>query len=165
MQNLSDGRFKTDVAEDVPGLAFISKLRPVTYHLDALKVDEFVGVRKKVEQMNNPTEMERYKSRAKEVSAEKLTGFIAQEVEQAAKEVGYDFDGVQHPKNDGDTYTLGYSTFVVPLVKAVQEQQAMIEAQQRTIAAQQKRMDAQADELQAIRAELRNLALTPKRTP
>jgi len=29
---LSDGRFKTDVNEKRTGLAFIKKLRPVTYH-------------------------------------------------------------------------------------------------------------------------------------
>ena len=141
VQNLSDGRFKTEVADDVPGIAFITKLRPVTYHLDAAKVDEFVGIKAKAERSGDPKEMARYQKRVKEVSAEKLTGFIAQEVEQAAKEVGYDFDGVQLPKNEGDTYTLGYSTFVVPLVKAVQEQQQQIEAQQRTIAKQQQAIE------------------------
>ena len=32
--NLSDGRLKKNVNEDVPGLAFIRQLRPVTYNLD-----------------------------------------------------------------------------------------------------------------------------------
>jgi hypothetical protein len=77
-----------------------------------------------------------------EVSKEKLTGFIAQEVEQAAKETGYDFDGVQHPKSDGDHYTIGYATFVVPLVKAVQEQQAQIEQQQQLIEQLRKEVEA-----------------------
>jgi hypothetical protein len=54
------------------------------------------------------------------------SGFIAQEVEQAAKELNYDFDGIYKPQNDKDTYGLGYQQFVVPLVKAVQEQQQMI---------------------------------------
>ena len=109
-------------------------------------MDEFVGVKAKVERSGDPMEKERYQKRIKEVSAEKLTGFIAQEVEQAAKEVGYDFDGVQLPKNDHDHYTLGYSTFVVPLVKAVQEQQAMIEEQRMFIKAQAQRMDDQQPE-------------------
>jgi trimeric autotransporter adhesin len=51
------------------------------------------------------------------------TGFIAQEVEVAAKSVGFDFSGVDAPKNENDFYGLRYAEFVVPLVKAVQEQQ------------------------------------------
>src|SRR5437763_258779 len=49
------------------------------------------------------------------------TGFVAQEVEQAAKKVNYNFSGVDAPKNDKDFYGLRYGDFVVPLVKAVQE--------------------------------------------
>jgi len=48
-------------------------------------------------------------------------GFIAQDVEKAANEANYNFSGLTKPKNDSDTYGLGYSDFVVPLVKAVQE--------------------------------------------
>ena len=56
----------------------------------------------------------------------RYTGFLAQEVETAAKSSGFDFSGVDAPKNDQDLYGLRYSEFVVPLVKAVQEQQALI---------------------------------------
>ena len=49
------------------------------------------------------------------------TGFIAQEVEKSAKEIGYDFSGVDAAKNENDIYGLRYADFVVPLVKAVQE--------------------------------------------
>ena len=48
-------------------------------------------------------------------------------MEQAAKDAGYDFSGVVRPKNEKDAYSLRYAEFVVPLVKAVQEQQKMIE--------------------------------------
>ena len=58
------------------------------------------------------------------------TGFIAQDVEKTAKELGYNFDGVNAPTNSTDNYSLAYSQFVVPLVKAVQEQQKMIGGQQ-----------------------------------
>jgi hypothetical protein len=64
---------------------------------------------------------------AEEVSAkalaakEKHTGFVAQEVEETAKKLNYDFGGVDKPKNDKDLYGLRYAEFVVPLVKAVQE--------------------------------------------
>ncbi len=50
-----------------------------------------------------------------------FTGFLAQEVEAAAKKIGYDFSGVDAPKNENDLYGLRYAEFVVPLVKAVQE--------------------------------------------
>jgi hypothetical protein len=49
------------------------------------------------------------------------SGFIAQDVEKAAKELGFDFSGVDAAKNDKDLYGLRYAEFVVPLVKAVQE--------------------------------------------
>ena len=55
-----------------------------------------------------------------------FSGFIAQEVENAAKATGYDFSGIDKPKNENDIYGLRYAEFVVPLVKAVQEQQQMI---------------------------------------
>jgi hypothetical protein len=61
----------------------------------------------------------------------RYTGFIAQEVELAAQQTGYDFSGVDKPKNEQDLYGLRYSDFVVPLVKAVQEQQQLIEQQKK----------------------------------
>jgi hypothetical protein len=59
-------------------------------------------------------------------AAELQSGFIAQEVEQAAQSIGYNFHGVDKPKNETTHYGLRYASFVVPLVKAVQEQQDMI---------------------------------------
>ena len=58
------------------------------------------------------------------------SGFVAQEVEQAAKDAGYNFSGIDKPKSDNDMYGLRYADFVVPIVKAVQEQQQMIKLQQ-----------------------------------
>ncbi|MEM7038660.1 MAG: hypothetical protein AAF570_16865, partial [Bacteroidota bacterium] len=40
---------------------------------------------------------------------------------------GFDFSGVDAPKNEKDHYGLRYSEFVVPLVQGMQEQQAEIE--------------------------------------
>ena len=61
------------------------------------------------------------------------TGFSGQQVDEAAKEIGYDFSGVDKPKNENDLYGLRYSEFVVPLVKAVQEQQKMMWQQQQQV--------------------------------
>jgi len=113
----SDGRFKRDIHEDVHGLDFITKLRPITYHWDMHKMgDEVYG-------RGNDTTMWEGKY---DIERVKWTGFIAQEVERAAKECGYDFSGVD---NGGKIMGLRYAQFVVPLVKAVQEQQEQIERQ------------------------------------
>jgi hypothetical protein len=48
-------------------------------------------------------------------------------VEKAANASGYDFSGIIKPKTKQDHYSLSYESFVVPLVKAVQEQQRVIE--------------------------------------
>ena len=115
---VSDGRFKKDILENVSGLSFIMKLRPVTYHLDMDKMAVF---------MKTPDNL---RERASEASKEKVlqTGFIAQEVESVAQELGYDFSGIDKPENENDYYGLRYAEFTVPLVKAVQEQQKMIES-------------------------------------
>jgi hypothetical protein len=106
---ISDGRFKNNIAENVPGLAFINKLRPVTYNVNVRKLNSFLRASN-----NDNTSID-----AKERMLE--SGFIAQDVEQAAKCIGYDFNGVDKPQNENDTYGLRYASFVVPLVKAVQE--------------------------------------------
>lgn len=68
---LSDARYKTEIQANVPGLAFIGNLKPVTYRYT-------VG-----------GDQTRY------------TGFLAQEVEAAATKIGYTFSGVDKPAVDG----------------------------------------------------------------
>jgi hypothetical protein len=63
----------------------------------------------------------------KEASLIRRSGFIAQEVEQAAQTSGYNFSGIIRPRTAQEHYSLSYESFVVPLVKAVQEQQLQIE--------------------------------------
>ena len=119
--NVSDKRFKKNIKKDVPGLGFILKLQPVTYKLDVDKLDSFLGI---PDSLRND---EKLKQGAIEKAAMIQTGFIAQDVEDAAQSLGYDFSGVDAPKNDASLYGLRYAEFVVPLVKAVQQQQAIIE--------------------------------------
>ena len=127
--NLSDGRFKRNISESVKGLDFIMALRPVTYNVD---VNALAGYLREDESKDSTGRIiKRTVSSAtiqsrNEQAAVLQTGFIAQEVEAAAKKLGYDFSGVDKPKNPQDLYALRYSEFVVPLVKAVQEQQAEI---------------------------------------
>lgn len=95
--NISDERVKKDMKEDVKGTEFIMRLRPLTYHLNLTGADTTT-----------------------------YTGFVAQEVEKAAQETGYDFSGVDKPTEDAGYYGLRYASFVVPLVKTIQEQQQFI---------------------------------------
>ncbi len=83
-----------------------------------------------------------------------MTGFLAQEVEAAAKKINYDFSGVDVPKVDGGLYSLRYAEFVVPLVKAVQEQQVIIETQNKTLAQLQQENQQMKAELAQIKAAL-----------
>jgi hypothetical protein len=126
---LSDGRFKEGLARDVPGLAFITKLKPVTYTVNRQMVEEFTGVaaRRAGLSKENPAQNAIPPAASKPA---RITGFVAQEVELVANAIGFDFSGIDKPKNSKDLYGLRYSEFVVPLVKAVQEQQAMIEVLQ-----------------------------------
>jgi hypothetical protein len=143
--NISDGRFKRNIRENVPGLDFITRLRPVTYNLNATDLDAFLHPNKDnarsavsltaakgasaAKPTPNPAEERSkavYQKALQEKETETVTGFVAQDVEAAAKALGYNFSGIQAPKNSGDVYSLRYADFVVPLVKAVQEQQAMI---------------------------------------
>ncbi len=116
--NLSDGRFKKNIKNDVPGLAFIKKLKPVTYNLDMDAIGNWLNVPDDIRKATDESE----KAKGYQIQ----TGFIAQEVEQAAKELNYDFSGVDKPKNAEDSYGLRYAEFVVPLVKAVQELEAKV---------------------------------------
>ena len=123
----SDGRYKKNVKEDVPGLTFINKLRPVTYTLDVSGIDSKRKTNppqlqseaaKLIDAVSSPAEEQNAKQEKAKVV---YTGFVAQEVEEAAKKLNYDFSGVDAPKNKEDFYGLRYCEFVVPLVKAVQE--------------------------------------------
>jgi hypothetical protein len=122
--NLSDSRYKKDIRENVSGLEFIMKLRPITYHLDVHKLASYLTEDQRRDENGNPyiASPDNLDLQARnEKEAIQYTGFIAQEVEVAAREVGFDFSGVDSPKNEKDLYGLRYAEFVVPLVKAVQE--------------------------------------------
>ncbi len=111
---LSDGRVKNNIKEDIPGLAFIIKLRPISYHIDVDKQNQLIDVKS-----------DKFKGKY-DIEQIKFSGFIAQEVEQTAKNINYDFSGIHKPQHSKDLYSISYAEFVVPLVKAVQEQQIEI---------------------------------------
>jgi trimeric autotransporter adhesin len=130
----SDGRFKINIKENVSGLDFSMQLRPVTYNFKTSAFDNFLNKKNHTATSVNPINYS---------ASEKIihTGFIAQEVEEAANKVGFKFDGLRSPENENETYSLSYAQFVVPLVKAMQEQEQKINAQKRQMEAQQKRIE------------------------
>ncbi|MEO5570998.1 MAG: tail fiber domain-containing protein [Bacteroidia bacterium] len=103
----SDARIKKNIQENVPGLKFINELKPVTYNYDIHKQNELLGVK------DNGDWAGKY-----DIEKTTFTGFLAQEVDEAAKKIEYDFSGVDKSEK---LLGLRYSEFVVPLVKAVQE--------------------------------------------
>ena len=140
--NFSDGRYKSNIKENVPGLSFITQLRPVTYTLNVDGIENIIkaaspDVKNNFEitfpnGVNHPSNMSRGEQlktgptdqelKASQDKAKLVyTGFVAQEVEKLAKEINYDFSGVDAPKSENGFYSLRYGDFVVPLVKAVQE--------------------------------------------
>ncbi len=138
----SDARVKNNVQDNVKGLDFISRLKPVTYNLDITAMRDITG--------NKDTEdyPEKY-------DIEKITqsGFLAQEVEQAAHDSGYNFNGYTTPKKNTELYTMSYSLFVVPLVKAVQELSAentQLKAALQKVSAENETLSQRMDKIESI---------------
>jgi len=108
----SDARFKENILDDVKGLDFITKLKPVSYNFNRLKYAQHVREPLTPGRKEKLIEQSQYRS----------AGFIAQDVERLIRETGFtSFDAVHAPTNETDNYSVGYAEFVVPLVKAVQE--------------------------------------------
>jgi hypothetical protein len=111
----SDLRLKADVVLNPLGLEFINKLTPRQYRM-------------------RPLELTTYQRQIKgaayqpPVPVRQHNGFIAQEVKQAADEMGCDFAGFQDPtvtlgvaKDGNERLSLVYQEFISPMVKAIQE--------------------------------------------
>lgn len=131
---LSDGRFKENVESNVPGMEFIEKLRPVTYNYDLGAFNKHSGL--DIENDTILTDEAKKAWMEQQTKSESITytGFIAQEVEEAAKSIEYNFSGVVKPQSEQDHYAIRYAEFVVPLVKATQEQQGELDALKNEIA-------------------------------
>lgn len=107
---------------------------PVRYHLDIHRQNELCFKGKK-----DPGSWEGMY----DIEQKPFTGFIAQEVAAAARAVGYDFSGVEQAADEVGLYSVRYSDFVAPLVKAVQEQQTEIEQLHTENAALKAQLDTQ----------------------
>ena len=115
---LSDRRCKENINPEPLGLEFIKKLEPVNFNFKPTvkRVDkqmELGDERQVIEMEEHPT---------------KRLGLIAQDVKQAADDMGATFDGYYQAQNDDDHDSLVYSSFVIPLINAVKELSMEIEA-------------------------------------
>lgn len=114
--NLSDGRFKRDLRNDVAGMDFIRQLKPVSYIVDKDALNNFLGIPDSLRMSTSETE-----GNARQV------GFVAQDVDAIIKKSGFVFSGIESPKNENDPYAIRYGEFVVPIVKAMQELMAEVD--------------------------------------
>ncbi len=139
----SDGRIKTNIVENVPGLEFIQLLRPVTYNFDIKKQNALLGL-KDTTNWDGKYDIEKIQ----------FSGFIAQEVEEAATKIGYNFSGID---KDNKLMGLRYSEFVMPLVKSVQELAQKNEELNNQNASLMHRIDEQQKELNELKQMVQNI--------
>ena len=148
----SDARFKYNVKENVPGLTFIRNLKPVTYQFDTKKYDAHL-----MQNMVDSVREKRMKNVDYNSSSSIIhTGFLAQDIEKICKDLGIDFDGLHTPdaNNNTDHYSLAYSQFIMPLVKAVQEQQSTIDSLNLSNKTLQTDLNTLKVEVEAIKASI-----------
>ncbi len=153
----SDEKYKSNVEEKVAGLDFILRLRPVTFNLDVHKMaadlGEDIRYDKDGTQYVEPPPERMWEAREKK-SAIVYSGFVAQEVDAVAGKLEYDFSGIKRPASENGFYGLSYAKFVVPIVKAIQEQQAQIELlQPATVETMQQELEALKEEQIALLAD------------
>ncbi|MEL7021459.1 MAG: tail fiber domain-containing protein, partial [Bacteroidota bacterium] len=140
----SDRRVKRQIRADVPGLAFINLLTPVTYEID----------KRAIRQLRGDTRPSSQTSKAPSI---RQTGFLAQDVEYAAQQLKYDFSGVDTPVDGTGLYGLRYAAFVVPLVQAVQELSAeneVLHAEKNAQATQIETLQYRLDQMEVLLSQL-----------
>jgi len=114
----SDGRFKTDIRDDVHGLDFILKLKPVSFRKEPLLLHKIWGTPDSLVQKLDFTDMRN----------RRWIGLIAQDVEKAMLDCGFDFPGLHKPQNEKDVYTIDYVDLIMPIIKSIQELQSQIDS-------------------------------------
>lgn len=119
---LSDRRIKDNIQENVPGLEFINLLKPVTYNFNVDHENQILGIDTNQATDSSGHSLAPPAAGKYDIEQIQFTGFIAQAVDSAAQQIGYNFSGVYKPQNEAtDLYGLRYTDFIPPLVKAVQE--------------------------------------------
>ena len=116
----SDGRLKTNVQNDTLGLSFINRLRPVKFNWKASnEIDPSLPYYNEVNERDTQTV---------------IHGLIAQEVKEALDAEGVDTFAGWDEGPDG-IQAISREMFISPLIKAVQELKAELDAAKAEIAA------------------------------
>ena len=125
VQDRSDARDKADVRDTVLGLDFLKELRPVDFKWDYR--DSYIDI---VDGEDGTATIVRHEKDGSRKRSRFHHGLIAQEVKAVLDEKGIDFGGYQDHKINGgaDVLTLGYEEFIGPIIKAIQEINARLEA-------------------------------------
>ncbi len=121
----SDARDKLDIEDSPLGLNFIMKLRPRKYRMNSREAYFEQGKERDFTATNDGSK----------AGKRPHYGLVAQEVKEAMNELNVDFAGYLDSKIDGgeDVLSLGYAEFIAPMIKAIQQQQHMIEQLQKEI--------------------------------
>ena len=121
----SDARDKLDIEDSPLGLNFILKLRPCKYRMNSREAYFEKGQKRDFTATNDGSK----------AGKRPHYGLIAQEVKEAMNELNVDFAGYLDSKVDGgeDVLSLGYTEFIAPMIKAIQEQQNMIKELQKQV--------------------------------
>lgn len=120
VQNRSDLRDKAEVRDTVLGLDFINELRPVDYKWD-MREDYRTEINSQLSELTHDGTHTRSRFHH---------GLIAQEVQDVIEASGVDFGGFQDHKVGGgdDVLSIGYDELIAPMIKAIQELTARINA-------------------------------------
>ena len=156
----SDGRFKMNVSENVKGLEFINKLRPVTYNLNTQACDAFIRQNIPLATDSSGNAISEFPIDYSASMSVVHSGFIAQEVDSVAQLCGFSSSIVNTPANSTDPYALTYAEFVVPLVKAVQELNAIITTQEQQIQSLETQIDEQNEQIQQLESTINNCCIS-----
>ncbi|MBK6365551.1 MAG: tail fiber domain-containing protein [Saprospiraceae bacterium] len=129
----SDLRWKSNIQKSNLGLDFIKALNPVFY------------TRKDIQ-------IENQKTRILETTTSQETeyGFIAQELESALQKFGANHNGIISKDYEG-MYGVRYNDLIAPMVKAIQEQQLIIDTQNQKISEMQTLIDNMQNDIKNIR--------------
>lgn len=124
VQDRSDLRDKADVRDTVLGLSFVRSLRPVDFRWDYR--EDYDGGAGRFDSAKRDGSRRRNRFHH---------GFIAQDIEALIESSGVDFGGYQdHAVNGGaDVKSLGYSEFLAPVVRAIQELSDEVDALRRAL--------------------------------
>ena len=125
VQTRSDARDKIEIQDTVLGLDFIKKLTPRQFKMNSRELYFEQGKQRDFNAKNDGSKAgKRFHQ-----------GFVAQEVKKVIEEMNVDFAGYQDHKINGgeDVLSLGYTEFIAPIVKAIQQQQHIIEQLQQRV--------------------------------